>query len=177
MHDAEFVLDADESRASFRRDRRRFLQLRCRKIRASDFSNLSSANEVIERAERLRNRDRRVGLMELIEIDSIGSKPPQAVFRRPSDVLRAGALAFRVDAHPELRRDHHAVAASRQRMSQIDFAVRRTVDVGRVEEGDAGINGGMNDAAPTRVRRSACRSYCSRGRRARPRAFRYGAIA
>jgi hypothetical protein len=105
-----------------------------------------NSSEVIERAERLCNRDRRVRLMELIEIDSIGSKPPQAVFRSPSDVFRAGALAFRIDAHAELRRDHHAVAASRQRMSKIDFAVRRTVDVGRVEEGDAGINGGMDDA-------------------------------
>ncbi len=61
-------------------------------------------------------------------------------------VLRARAFALLVDGHAELGRDDGAIAAPLERLSQKLFALGRAVDVGGVEEIDARLERGIDDA-------------------------------
>jgi hypothetical protein len=60
------------------------------------------------------------------------------VLRRPARPLHGGVLA-------ELRRDHHLAAPVAERLADEPLAVAVAVDVGRVEEGDTGVEGGLDD--------------------------------
>ena len=83
--------------------------------------------------------------MELIEIYPVGAESTQAIFYCLHHVLWAGALWPIAHRAAELRCDHHLVTAPTERAAQVLFARGTTVDVGSIEEGDASIEGGIND--------------------------------
>jgi hypothetical protein len=56
-------------------------------VGAADVPRLASADHVVERAEGLVNRCRRIRMMELIEIDVIGPEPAQRAVDRIENVL------------------------------------------------------------------------------------------
>src|ERR1700722_17169395 len=77
--DAVFVLRRDES-MQFGAARRLigFYELRGREIGAADVADLALLDQVVERAQCLFDRRRRIGTMQLIEVDPIGLQPAQA---------------------------------------------------------------------------------------------------
>ena len=62
------------------------------------------------------------------------------------DVLRPRAFALLVHRHAELRRDDRPTASFGERAAEELLALGRAVDVGGVEEVDAGIERGVDDA-------------------------------
>src|SRR5688572_28512323 len=84
--------------------------------------------------------------MQLIEIDEIGAKPPEAVLARLAHVLRPRALPLLVDSHPEFRRHDRLMPSSCQRTAEELLALRGAVDVGGVEESDPGLERRADDA-------------------------------
>src|SRR5262245_28661555 len=84
--------------------------------------------------------------MELIKVYAVGPKSAQAVLARPPHVLRSRAAPLLINLHTELRGDHHFVTPPPERARQEFFAPRSAVDVGSVEEVDAGLERGVNDS-------------------------------
>ena len=113
-----------------------------------------------------------IGLVELVEVDAVGLQPAQAVLDRAPHVLGPGAAPLLVDGHAELGREHHLVAAPGQRAAEKLLAAGAAVDVGGVEEVDAGVERRVDDARGGAPRRADRRSCCSRARPPRPRASR-----
>ena len=81
--------------------------------------------------------------VELVEIDIVGSKPLEAVFCSALHIIGTGALPLVIDRHPELGRDDHIITPGPDRASEDLFALRAAVCVGRVEEIDAHVEGGI----------------------------------
>ena len=77
--------------------------------------------------------------MDLVEIDIVRAQAAQAVFGCLANVLGARALAGFVELHTELGGDHGFAPAAGERAAEILFAVAFIVDVGGIEEIDAGI--------------------------------------
>ena len=83
--------------------------------------------------------------MQLIEIDPIGREAAETVVDRLPHVRGTGTLARVVDRQAEFRREDHRLAAPRQRAPDELLALGTAVDVGGVEEVDAGVERGMHD--------------------------------
>ena len=85
--------------------------------------------------------------MLLVEVDSVGAEAPQAAFDRLGDPAGAGAgvAGIVVDRGDELGGDDDLVAPAGERATQVLLRARPAVDVGRVEEVDPGVEGGMDD--------------------------------
>ena len=54
---------------------RRLVQLLGGEIRAADLPHLARLHQLVQRAERVGNRNVRIGLMQLVEVDVVGSEP------------------------------------------------------------------------------------------------------
>ena len=107
-----------------------------------------------------------VGEVQLVQVDAVGAEPPQAVFARARLMYaaRRAALALLVDRSAELRRDQRLVAPRAERAAEELLAQRAAVDVGGVEQRDAGVERGVDDALWSPPRRCGRRSCCSRAR-------------
>jgi hypothetical protein len=115
------------------------VQLRGGEIRAADLCDLAGLHEIIHRTERVRDRDRRIGLMQLIEIDAVDAEPLQTVVAGAADVLRSRPFTCIVHRHTELGRDDRLLPPTGERAAEEFLALRRTVDVSGVEEVDTGV--------------------------------------
>jgi hypothetical protein len=86
--------------------------------------------------------------MELVEVDAIRLEPAQAALDRRADVRRARAgRPLLVDRHAELGREDDVLAARSECPAQEFLALGLPVDVGGVEQRDAGIERGVDDRA------------------------------
>ena len=95
-----------------------------------------------------------LAVMEEVDIDVIGLQPAQAAFARLADrvvghrqvaVVVVDSLVF-VEHRGEFRRNHDAVAATRECAPQDPFAVPGAVVVCRVEEVDAAVERAVDRA-------------------------------
>ena len=85
--------------------------------------------------------------MVVVEVDAIG---PEPVERRPDRAAHVVGRAVRALAHvvTELRRQHDTVASALQQLAEEALAAAAVaVDVGRVEERDARVEGRVDDLA------------------------------
>src|SRR5207249_10999497 len=81
-----------------------------------------------------------------------GAQATQAAFDRLRHRSGPGALRqVRAVAHPELRGDDDAVATTTERGAQQLLAAPAAVDIGRVEQGDALVDGSIDDRPRPRV--------------------------
>ena len=117
---AVLVLHAHETREpAVGADARGLVDLLGREVAAADLEHLARAHQLVERAERLLERRRRVGKVQLVQVDAVGAEAAQAVFDRARDVRRARtALALLVDRTAELRRDDRLVATRAERAAE-----------------------------------------------------------
>ena len=162
------VLRGDEARRAERRAPRRRRPRSCggREVRVADLAHLALLHELGERAERLLDRRRGVGRVLLVQVDRLDAEPLERALDGGADVgagshRRAVRHRRRQLGVPELGGDDRGVAASAQRLAQHPLAQAEllAVDVGRVEERDAGVERGVDDRR---------RALLLLGQRARP---------
>ena len=151
VQQAVLVLHADEPRRSGRRGRLGIAQLLGGEVRAADLANLARLHQLVEGAQRVRDRSVGIRLVQLVQVDAVGAQPAEAVLRGAMDVAGAGALALVVHRHPELGRDQDVVASRAEGPAQELLADGAPVDIGRVEEGDPGVQSGMDDRMGPRL--------------------------
>jgi hypothetical protein len=102
MDEAEFVLKAHESRASAGgRGVSRILQLSRREVRAADLAHLSAANQVVQRTQRIGDRHRRIGLVQLVQVDIVGTQAAEAVLNGLPNIGGTRTFPARIHRHPE----------------------------------------------------------------------------
>src|SRR5207247_9224942 len=78
VEQAVLVLDAHESRGAGARRPLGIAQLFDGEVRAADLANLAGPHQLVESAERVSDRCFGLGLVELVEVDAIGTETPQA---------------------------------------------------------------------------------------------------
>ena len=88
--------------------------------------------------------------MELVEIDVVRAQAAQAVFDGLANILGARAVAGFVELHAELGGDDGLAPPAGERAAEIFFAVAFIVDVGGIEEIDAGIERHLDHAGGLR---------------------------
>ena len=130
LDQAEFILrgdearDADALRCGFvRLDRSARLH-----VRVGDRAHLALLHEIVECAQRLLDRHRRVRLVQIIEIDVVGPQPLQATLDRLHDIgARAAPFMASVERQAELGGEHDFLAARPEHLTHMVFgrAVRR----------------------------------------------------
>ena len=123
--------------------------------RAAGVADLAGVHEVVERAERVLDGGRRVGPVDLVEVDPVGAEAAQRVLDLAHDPAPAVARQVRPLAHRpvELRRQHDLVAPTGERLADDRLGLAARVHVGGVDEVDPRIEGGVDD-----------RPRCRRGR-------------
>jgi len=147
---AVFVLHADETRARAGRmvhGALRFAKSLRREIGAADLAHFPFAHEFVQRAQRFRDRRAGIGLMELIQVDVVRAQSAQAVLGGLANVLRLRAMARLIELHAELAGNDGFTPPASEGTAEILLAVAFIVDVGGVEEIDAGVERGLHDAA------------------------------
>ena len=147
VQEVQLVLHADEAGRPLLHGGGGLEELGTREVRAADLADLPFADQAVEGSERVGDRGRGVGLVELVQIDTVGAQPPEAVLESAPDVGGCCAPARPIDLHPELRRDDDAIPPTLQDPSEERLALCAAVDVRRVEEGHAGFERGVDDAS------------------------------
>ena len=144
----------------------------------ADVTRLAGLDHVVQRLQGLLDRGRGVPAVNLVEVHVVGAEPAQAVVDLGHDRLAGQAGAVRARPHPavHLGGEHDLVPAGEfpQRTPGDLLAGPVAVDVGAIEEVDAGLDRppderarltprpATTDGRPGRARRSSC----SRGRSA-----------
>ena len=122
----------------------------------ADGPHLALVDEVRERAERLVDVGRVVRPVHLVEVDPVGAETAQAVLARADDVAPAGAVRVRRPGWdrtgPSATGKWHFVArmtsvatTAGQRLGDDLLALAGGVDVGGVDEVDAGVERPVDD--------------------------------
>ena len=118
----------------------------CREVRASDRAHLPGPNQLVERPERVADRDPRIGAMQVVQVDVVGSQPLQRSFDRPAYRLRRGESVTRLPC--ELRRENDLVPPSLEDLAEQALAATAVpVDLGGVEKRDACVERRIDDGA------------------------------
>ncbi len=115
--------------------------------RAARVADLAGAHEVVERRQRVLDVGPGVGSVHLVEVDVVGAEAAQRVLDLAGDPAAAVAGAVRSLPHRpvELRRQHHVVATSGERLADDRLGLAARVHVGGVDEVDPGVEGAMDD--------------------------------
>ncbi len=116
--------------------------------RAAEVADLALAHEVVERRERLLPGRRRVGPVDLVEVDDVRLQPTQAVLDLLLDRLarQTALVGTRPHRAPDLGREHRLLAPPLEGLADDLLRLALRVDVGRVDEVDAGVERAVDDA-------------------------------
>src|SRR5439155_5732108 len=120
-------------------------ELRRLPFRHADVERLAGPYDVGERLHRLFQRRLVVVPVRLVQVDVVGLQPPQRAVDRFEDVLagQAPVVAARAGRPVDLGEDLQALPAlPLQRPAEHRLRARTGVHVGRVERGDAQVEGG-----------------------------------
>ncbi len=138
------VLDAREGGpAAVGGDPHRLVDPLRREVRAADLEHLALVDELVQGAEGLFDGDVGVGAVHLVEVDPVGAETAEAVVDGAGDPLRGPAPGLGVLAHlsGELGRDDGLVPPGAEGLAEELLGRPLPVDVGRVEEGHAPVEG------------------------------------
>ena len=120
--------------------------------RGAEGADLARVDEVGERAERLVDVGARIEAVDLVEVDPVGAQPAQRALDRLGDPAPRRAAAVGVFAHgqADFRGEHDVVAPpAGERLADDLLRLARGVEVGGVDEVDAGVERAVDD--PDRV--------------------------
>lgn len=106
---------------------------------------MAGLDQFAQRAERIPDGRRGIRLMKLVQIDVIGSEAAQAVLDSAAHIVGFRAVSVGIHFHAELRRNDDVFSAASQGPAEEFFAPAFSVDVGRVEEADAGVERSLNN--------------------------------
>ena len=111
--------------------------------------DLAFANQVLHGPSDVFDRNVGIDAVLVEEIDPVGLEPLQRGIGHRADVgwpaVETCLLAV-LELEAELRRNHDMIANRSERFADELFVRERPVRFGRVEECDASVNGGANDA-------------------------------
>jgi len=130
----------------------RFHDLRGGDRRGAERADLAGVDEIRKHPERLVDVRVRVEAVDLVEIDPVGVEPAQTVLDRLRDPAPGGSAVVRVltERQTDLRGEHDVVAAAvGQGLADDRLRLPGRVEVGRVDEVDAGVERAVDD--PDRV--------------------------
>ncbi len=130
----------------------RFHEMPPGEVGAPDVADLAAACQVIQSAQRLLDRRRRIEAVHVVDVDVVGAQAPEAVFDRAQQRLPRRAGIVRPWPHREraLRRDQHLVAAAGQRAAEHFLRPAAGIHVGGVEAVDPGLQTDIDE--PPRLR-------------------------
>ena len=140
---AEEVLHRDDRAVAGLREGGRLLEVAGLDVREPEPAHLALDHELVHRAEGLVERGDAVGTVVVVEVDVVAAEALERRVDRPPHVLAraAGSVPVRsLHVHAELRRDDEVVRAAGEGLPDDALAGARSVDVGGVEERDAGID-------------------------------------
>jgi hypothetical protein len=111
-------------------------------------ADLAGRDEVVERPDRLVDRDRRVGAVRLVDVDVVDAESAQAVVDRPHDPASrvAAAALHAIDRVVELGAQHDVVASTGDRLTDDRLVLAVGIHVGGVDQVDAGVERPVDDA-------------------------------
>src|SRR5690606_20811377 len=104
----------------------------------------AGADQFVERAKGLLDRDLGVRDVELVEVNMVRAQTTKAVLDGTADIVGVGALALVVQLRSELGGDDGVRAATGEGPAEILLALPHAVDVRGVEEVDPGIECGVD---------------------------------
>jgi hypothetical protein len=114
-----------------------------RDVRDADVTDLARLLRLDEEPQRLRERDRGIGAVELVEVDPLDAQAPQAALERGAQMVAAAVgvpLPRAAAREAALGRDNNAVVG-RQRLRDQLLADVRTIGIGGVDEVDTELDG------------------------------------
>ena len=116
----------------------------------ADVAHLAGADQVVEGAQCLVDGDVGLRPVDLVEVDVVGLQAAQARLALLDDVAAAvaqhvGVSVVHLAVHLGGQNDLGALAVALQRLAGHFFAAPAAVDVGRIEEVDAGVDGAVDD--------------------------------
>ena len=116
--------------------------------RRADVADLALPDQVGQRAEGLLDVGVLARPVHLVQVDVVGVQAAQRVLDLADDPPAGAAPLVRVGPHrhEELRGQHDVVAAPGEGLADDPFRLALGVDVGGVDEVDAGIQGAVDDA-------------------------------
>ena len=138
-------------------DGQRLHQLPAGEVGDADIAHLAGAHQIVERRQHLLDRRAGVEGVQLQQVDIVGAEPPQRVVHRLDQARARGADIVRPVAHRQrgLGRDQHRVAPALDRLAEHLFRRAVRIDVGGVEEVDAGFEADV-DQPPRLLWRRWC---------------------
>src|SRR5438105_8599238 len=137
-------------------------------VRSAERAGLARFDDLLHRAQRWFERAGMVRLVEVVELDAIGSQPAQALLEGGGDPLRRQTLRVAHLPDADLGGDARLRPALAERAPEdpLRFAVH--VDVRGIEEHEAALEGALDDAVRLRLRRALAEvhraDYQRRGR-------------
>ena len=144
LEKAVFVLDADEAGGAVGHGVVGLAQLFGREVGASDLADLAGGDAFVEGPQGVGDGCVAVGGVEDVEVDPVGVEATEAVLQGRADIGRLGPVTVVVHLHPELGGQDDLLPAGTESLAQELLALGTPVDVGRVEEGDAVVEGGVD---------------------------------
>ena len=147
-HGVGRLLGDEALQVAVARDPLGFDDLAGRERRGADVADLALVDEVGERAEGLLDVGVGARAVDLVEVDPVGVQAAQRVLDRPDDPAPGAALPVGVLAHGavELGGQDDVVAAALEGLADDLLGLALGVDVGGVDEVDAGVQRGVDDA-------------------------------
>src|SRR5208337_2748721 len=123
-------------------------------VGAADVADFALSDEAIEGAKSLFQRGNGVVAVDLVEVDIVGLEAAKAGFDGVHDVSARGAyiVAAGTDATEDLGRENNILAGDveiLEGLAEALFAFTFGIDVGRVEEVDAGIDARLDELLGT----------------------------
>ena len=121
------------------------------KIRHAHIAHLAAALQLIERLERLLERCLPIPFVQLVQVDIIGLEPRERCFAGAHQVMAGGTAIVGPLPHRKARLggDQHVVTARTDGLTQDLFGHAARIDIGRVEQIDAGLDASIHLAAGT----------------------------
>src|SRR5437868_6436012 len=118
----------------------RLRELPSREVRAADVPDLARVDERVERVERLLDRRLAVPLVHLVKVNVVDAESPKARLTSPNEVVTRESRFVRTVTSGEacLRRNEETVPPTSDRLTDELLRSAAGVDVGGVDEVDAG---------------------------------------
>ncbi len=117
-------------------------------LREAEVPDLALGDQLLHRPGDILDRHVRVDAVLVVQVDGVDAQAPERALRHLPDVLRATVQLLpaggRVEVEAELRGNHRLPAERRERLPD-DLLVVRAVDLRRVEERHATVEGRANE--------------------------------
>ena len=127
----------------------RLHQVPAGEVRGRDVAHLALADKGVQRLLHLLDRRQRVEAVQVVNVHIIGAQAAQTGFERPPQTVARRARVVRPVAQAKGRfgRNQRPVAFALERLAQHLFRAALRVNVGSVEEVDAGLEAEVDHAA------------------------------